>query len=203
MAISLPGLLAACGGKTGGGAPGATTDSSDDASTGSHAGGSTGSDAQPSDCVEATAGASCTPGESSACNQPGNPCAAGYIWACDNNNGTWIEETIVCYTDSSFTAQTTAACAPNEVLFVDDVAGDPCEIPGDGGACAEGTYHFEPDCCVSPTDAYCVPDPCGGALECGCAGAVCQSQCGSSEGDPGVMCSGASSGVIDCLCGKA
>ena len=151
--------------------------------------------------VVATAGASCTSASSSASNQPDNPCAAGYILACDNNNGTWIKETIECFADSSEKTRTTAGCGPSEVLYVDDAAGDPCLASGDGGDCGPGGYFFEPNCCYYPTDAYCVPVPngCGDALECSCANTVCESQCGggANGGNPGVMCSGASAGVID------
>jgi hypothetical protein len=153
-------------------------------------------------CVDASAGASCTQGSSAACNQPANPCAEGFVWACDNSNGTWIKETIACFADSSETTPTSAGCGPGEVLYVDDAAGDPCSPP-DGGSCGDGGYLVEPDCCYHPTDAYCVPAPgaCEGGLACSCANAICESRCrgGASFG---VICSAASSGVVDCLCGK-
>jgi hypothetical protein len=84
----------------------------------------------------------CTPGSSSACNQPANPCAAGYIWSCSNSNGTWLKESIACYTDSTNQAVTTAACATGEVLYVNDVAGTPCAPTIDAGVCMDGAYLY-------------------------------------------------------------
>jgi hypothetical protein len=45
------------------------------------------------------------------------------------------------------------------------------------------------------------PGACEGGLACSCANAICESRCrgGASFG---VICSAASSGVVDCLCGK-
>jgi hypothetical protein len=162
----------------------------------------------PSGCVEAVVGDACTPGTSTPCSQPANPCEEGYIWSCDNNNDLWIRELIACTTGPTATTTTTAACGAGEVLFVDDVAGDLCAGPvqgsGTGAAqCPAGTYLYEPTCCYSPTHAYCVPAPseCSDGLTCGCASSICDAQCGGVN--PGVMCSNAVGTVIDCLCGKA
>jgi len=158
-------------------------------------------------CVDPVVGAACTPGVTVPCSQPTNPCEAGYIWNCDNNNDLWIHELVECFTDKTSSTKTTAACGPGEVLFVDDAAGDPCEAgSGSGGTtCPSGTYNFEPSCCYYPTNAYCVPLPaaCSGGLSCDCASTVCDSECGAGgEGDDGVMCTNAAGSVIDCLCGK-
>jgi hypothetical protein len=111
-----------------------------------------------------------------------SPCAAGYIVSSFSYLGI---ETIVCFTDSSETTESTAACGPGEVLFGDDSPGGPC-MPPDAGSCGNGWYLFKPGCCQSPDFAYCVPAPecCGGALDCGCGNAVCEAYCNNPYGPP-------------------
>jgi hypothetical protein len=159
-------------------------------------------------CVDPVLGEAC--GSAPPCSQPANPCEAGYIWSCDGT-GVWYHELIQCYSDSTDTTTTTAACAADELLFVDDVAGDPCTPPGTGsgsgaGECPAGSYLFQPHCCYRATDARCVKTPaaCDGTPSCGCAESACVSGCStivvgnSSE----VMCGSAVSSVLDCSCGK-
>jgi hypothetical protein len=96
---------------------------------------------------------------------------------------------------------------------VDDAAGDPCRAgSGEGSSntvCPTGTYEFEPGCCYSATDAFCValPAVCDGHLSIGCANSVCMDRCNGYDNgenvDLGVFCSEAAAGVVDCLCGKA
>lgn len=156
------------------------------------------------ECVEPVVGSSCSsPDGAPPCAQPANPCEAGYIWSCDPGTSAWYQELITCFTGPTSQTQTTSECADDEILFVDDVAGDPCfEGEVDGGGCASGSYLIQPGCCYSATNAYCVPRPaaCDAGLSCACTGSLCASNCGGAG--PGVECESAVGSVVDCLCGK-
>jgi len=159
-------------------------------------------------CVDPVVGNGCSPGVDMPCSQPANPCVDGYIWSCDPATSAWYHELIQCFTDATGTTKTTAACAADQVLFVDDAAGDMCHSTEDGGApdaggCPAGEYLFEPGCCYFATNAYCVATPaaCDGNVSCGCTQAFCETECGGGS-DPGVSCSNATQSVVDCLCGK-
>ena len=153
--------------------------------------------------VAAVLGASCTRGSTSASNQPENPCAAGYIWSCDDRTGAWIQASIRCNAGPSTGTLSTAPCAPGNVLFVAEYVGycaaSLLKITGNT-VCPMGTYEYDPECCVSTQEAYCVPLPaqCNGELSCGCAISICTDQpmwpnsFGSSNAE-------AAGGVIDCL----
>jgi hypothetical protein len=168
----------------------------------------TSTDTQPIACVDPVVGAPCTPRASTPCSQPANPCKAGYIWSCNNGTAVWVQELVQCFTPTG--KITTAACGEGEVLFVNDVAGDPCtytaevEAGTDGSTtgCPNGKYLFAPHCCYSPTEASCVPAPaaCSHGLTCGCSQDLCLSWCSGAPSQ--VACTNAGNSVVDCLCGK-
>jgi hypothetical protein len=98
-------------------------------------------DAAPPPCVTPVLGGPCSnpsfgapgtalcPADGGAPADPANPCSAGFIWSCNGTSDSWYQEEIQCYASDGTTVITTP-CPAGELLFVDDVAGDPCEGPG-------------------------------------------------------------------------
>jgi len=168
-------------------------------------------DVAPPPCVTPVLDASCSMSGTvgpTLCSEgePANPCSTGFIWGC---NGAWYHEEVTCHASDGTTVITTP-CPAGELLFVDDVAGDPCTEPADGSGsgaamgCPTGTYPWTSSCCEYPTNAYCVPTPasCGQSPSCACANPICGERCGGGGVDNGVYCASVSASVLDCFCGK-